>query len=178
MTSGKMTSHDNSIPVARQPSWLHQIPVSVTVSRASWAASTNRLLALSCFSIDLFAPKPSFTVCAWVHIQPQTTYARLLKYAWADAQTHMHVCTRTCTARSSSRTSHTLEDRCFQTCRKTRRRIFILWLAKCTAFNASQKFLKFYFNCDALKTHKSAFLMTPLFFPMTVRMVMFCCKTN
>lgn len=82
----KITTHDNS----RQPSWLFEIPVSVTVNRASWTASTNRLLARSCFSIDLFAPKPSFTVCAWVHIQLQTTYARLLKYAWADAQTHMH----------------------------------------------------------------------------------------
>lgn len=81
----KITTHNS-----RQPSWLFEIPVSVTVSRASWTASTNRLLARSCFSIDLFAPKPSFTVCAWVHIQLQTTYARLLKYAWADAQTHMH----------------------------------------------------------------------------------------
>lgn len=119
----KITTHDNS----RQPSWLFEIPVSVTVSRASWTASTNRLLARSCFSIDLFAPKPIFTVCAWVHIQLQTTYARLLKYAWADAQTHMHARTHTCTARSSSRISHTLEDRCFQACWKTRRRrTFIL----------------------------------------------------
>lgn len=83
--------------LAWQPRYLFAVPESVTVRWASCTASANRLHAQSCFSIDLFAPKPSFRVCAWVHIQLQTTYVRLLKHAWADArrctQTHTHTCT-------------------------------------------------------------------------------------
>lgn len=114
----------------RQQSCLLEFLASVAASRASCTASANRLLARSCFSIDLFAPKPSFAVCCpGSYSAANNIRGRLLKYARAEARMRTH--THTCTARSSSRISHTLEDRCFQACWKTRRRrTFILQLGK------------------------------------------------
>lgn len=52
---------------------------------------------------------------------------RALAQICLSRRTDTHARTHTCTARSSSRISHTLEDRCFQACWKTRRRrTFIL----------------------------------------------------
>lgn len=53
-------------------------------SRASCTPSAHRHVASSCFSIDLFALQPSFTICDQSSLQLQTTYA------CACSNTHTH----------------------------------------------------------------------------------------
>lgn len=54
--------------------WLmHQVLLSLTFRwRTSCRPSAHRLVAPSCFSIDLFALKPSFTKCDQPRLQLQT----------------------------------------------------------------------------------------------------------
>lgn len=100
---------------------VHQVLLRVTFRiRASCKPWAHRRVAWSCFSIDLFALQPSFTICDQPRLQLQTAQV------YARSNTPTHTCTHTCTARSSSRISNTLEDRCFQACWQEMRKFYLL----------------------------------------------------
>lgn len=129
-TSGEITSHNNSIlfGLAAKVSLrgsrachckmgqLHGISKQTPRSELFFYRFVCSEAQFQCMCLGSYSAANNICALAQICLSRRTE-------VHTDTHAHMH----TWTARSSSRISHTLEDRCFQACWKTRRRrTFIL----------------------------------------------------